>query len=207
MEPQTDGAMDEAYFMILYACQRTFNLPQWAHSFASFTQVIRDRQELRVNPEQSFSISWLPQSQRINIWGDPEAGTNLDLDPTFAWAAGLECAVSAVGPFRIKPELHARARERWSFLEAHGPQFVVLDDDYRPEKATNCIHAISDLGLTKELLDTGMAYGKRATRKLAEYLQPWIMSPQQTHPWLIDLLGLKKHPVEIEAPSATAPKA
>jgi hypothetical protein len=179
-----------AYYMMLFACQRTVNFPQYAHSFAVFMHVHHDRLEPRLDREQTFCLSWLPRRLEINFFGRPEPGKNFHLDETLNWAASLNAHVSAWGPFRIKPDLHLQARQRHDFLKSGEAQFVVLDNFHRPYLATNCIHAISDVGLTPQLFRTGTAYGNRATQKLVNYFQPWILEPDRVHPWAADLMNL-----------------
>lgn len=181
---------DHAHFLVLFANQRFINLPQYAHSFAIFGRITRERGRPRLDDQETFCLSWLPKRLEISIFGDPEPGSNMSLETTLAWAASINTRVTALGPYLIKPELHRKAHERRLFLESEIPQFVVLDGAYRPHRATNCIHAISDLGLTPEPLRTGMAYGVRASQKIASYFRPWIEGPAHHHPWLAELLGL-----------------
>jgi hypothetical protein len=186
--------MGAAHFMILLANQRMLNLPQYAHSFACFVRAAAGKG----TPEQAFIISWLPQTLQIALFDNPEPGVNLALPDTLAWAASIETRIHALGPFRIQPELYDKAQARRAFLESGTPGFVVMDGNYRPLKATNCMHAISDLGLTPELLDTRFSYGLSANRKIVEYFRPWIETPDQTYPWVAELLGLNQEHIEFQ---------
>jgi hypothetical protein len=192
--PALEGPAD---FLVLLATQRTFNLPQYAHSFACFVRVAASGQR-RLEAEQTFVISWAPRTLEIVIFDNPEPGTNLGLQATLDWAASLKTRIHAMGPFHIKPELYEKARRRRDFLESGTPGFVVLDGNYRPDRATNCMHAISDLGLTPDLLDTGLSYGLGANRTIIEYFRPWIEAPEQTHPWVAELLGLQGEHIEFQ---------
>ncbi|MFO0966479.1 MAG: hypothetical protein U0793_12960 [Gemmataceae bacterium] len=187
--------IDDAHYLIVFACQRRLNLPNFAHTFATFAHVVRDGGVPRLDDEQSFSISWLPRSLDISFFGAPTIGGNIGLDVTLRWVRKRGAQSSAWGPFRIKPDLHRRARERADYLAGGVPQFVVLDGRTRPDRAFNCIHALSDLGLTKELLGTGIAYGNRASRKVARYLRPWFEDDAKAHPWVWDTFWREKHPV------------
>jgi hypothetical protein len=181
----------DQHFLILLANQRRLNLPQFAHSFALFVHVVRSSTSTRVDGRHTFSISWLPRSLAISIFGSPEPGVNLAVRDTLDWAASIASPVTARGPYRIKPEFFERARQRREFLDSGSSQFVVLDGKHRRDGAFNCMHAISDLGLTPHLLDTGFAYGLRANQRILDYFSPWILDANQTHSWLADLLELR----------------
>jgi hypothetical protein len=186
---------NHAYFMTVFACQRRFNLPNYAHTFAAFAHVVRDRGVPCLEDQRSFSISWLSRSREIAFFGRPVSGVNLGLRQTLDWALIRGTQVSAWGPFQITPELFDCAQRRAAYLKSGVPRFVVLDRGTRPRRAFNCIHALSDLGLTSDLLGTGIAYGNRASLKVVKYFKPWIADSARTHPWVADLLQLERYPV------------
>ena len=70
------------------------------------------------------------------------------------------------------------------------PRYVVEDLLFRPHRATNCIHALSDLGLTTSLLHTLGSHGREASWKVVYYLAPWIQNPSQTHKNVLKAFGL-----------------
>lgn len=183
----------KSWYLTVFACQRWLNLPHHAHSFAAFVEVEKDEQGRR-GMETSFVISWLPKSLEIGLFRWPEPGQILNLEQTLDWSLSLGAQATAWGPYEIKEELFRKARERYADLQTGITQFAVLDYWYRPIMATNCIHALSDLGLTKNVLATGFAYGRSASRKILRYYQPWILN-QRTHPWVGDVLNLNRYPL------------
>jgi hypothetical protein len=192
--PSSSGT--QASYAVLFAQQRRINLPHYAHSFGAFVQV--DETPNGPANEQVVVISWLPRSLKIGFFRAAEPGHNLLLPATFDYAQTLGTFVSAWGPFRIRNMLFEKARDRYLQLESGATKYVVLDNGTRPLQATNCIHALSDLGLTDKLLSTGTAYGMRASRKIVRYLQPWIMDSFRTHPWVADLLCLNRYAIEYQ---------
>jgi len=174
-------AADEACFLLLLTCQARFNLPQHAHSFAAFARLRRDGGRACLEADEAFVISWLPRKLEVTLMTESEPGVNFDLPATLKWASERGACTSAWGPFHVQEALYARAAERRAFLESDVPRFVILDAAYRPRQAINCIHAISDLDLTVELLDTGLAWGRRANRILVDYFRPWMIAPSRTH--------------------------
>ena len=52
---------------------------------------------------------------------------------------------------------------------------------FRPQRATNCIHALSDLGLTTSLLHTLGSRRRAASTKVLNYLGPWIRNPSRVY--------------------------
>lgn len=184
------------HYMVLLANQRNAFLPHCAHSFAAFLEAEMDPRDGSLTPINQFVISWLPVSLKIAFLRFPEPGRNLDLDATFNWACTIKSKVSAWGPFRIDEMLFRKARQRYDYLETGITQYVVLDNFYRPFMASNCIHAISDLDLTPNLLTTGISYGIAASRKVAHYLRPWLIRPDRTHPQVAEILGLNRHDIQ-----------
>jgi hypothetical protein len=53
---------------------------------------------------------------------------------------------------------------------------------------------LSDI-VSDGLLATGTAHGEAASGMAVRHLQPWMIDPAETHPWVSDGLDLKKHPI------------
>ncbi len=75
-------------------------------------------------------------------------------------------------------------------------KYVMIDDAFgsRPNQATNCIHAASDLGITPYLFLTGMKWGKRASFAVLKYYRSngLLIEPLAVNPAVIDHWGLDK---------------
>jgi hypothetical protein len=150
-----------------FGCQRPLNPPRFAHTWAVLWKS-NDATATFENAEHAV-ISWLPRSGRIRLKRPPAAGKNFSVSETRAFLKGPGSKIKTWGPFRVHKKLYELALERIAELESGRIQFVVLDNDYRPDRATNCIHALSDLGLTAELLNTGVRRGFSATQRVVKY--------------------------------------
>jgi hypothetical protein len=142
---------------------------------------------------ESHTISWLPASLNIVLLRrDPEQGKNFDLPSTLKIAKSQGADVSAWGPFQIRKELYDRALAQIKRLETGKVGFKALDRAFRPDAATNCFHAISDI-VDGPLLNTGTAFGAPASEMVVQHLSPFFVEPRQPQPWVADALGLQKY--------------
>lgn len=196
-----DVARETAYYVTLFSSQRPFNWPCYAHSFASFTRVRPRPARPGAYQTDTFTISWLPKTLCVCFWASPGEGQNRTLPETFEWALNLQARISAWGPYRIDSQLYEKAQDRYCQLEKGKLEYVCLDNYYRPHRATNCIHALSDLGLSPHLLRTGFSCGESATRKIIRHYSPWILEPVRQRAWLTGLLGLERYPIVFREPS------
>lgn len=192
---------EDRYFMLIFASQGIRFLPQCAHTFATF---------VRAGGENALeldcrTISWLPVDLDIKIlrlW--PEPGRNCSLAETIALAQAKDARLMLWGPYAVEKELYDRATRQVERLHAGQVQYKAIDFGFRPELATNCFHAISDLDTDFGLLRTGAAFGASASALVAQHLQRWVIEPDATHPWLLDRLGLDRTFVEIQQLSSAA---
>jgi hypothetical protein len=188
----TSTQAQTANYMMVFGAQRPFNPPGFAHTFAVFLRVHGDVVK-RADP-----MSWVPTSLKIRFLAPPEPGKNLPLMETLDWLQKIMGArgwICAWGPLEIEHVLYDKALTRIKQLGAGRIQYVVLDGPYRPDRATNCIHALSDLGLTARLLGTGWKRGESASRAVVEYFRRWIINPTTTYPELARQLGLDAYEI------------
>lgn len=180
----------DAYYMVVFCYQGVPAFPQSAHTFAAFVRAAPRR---RGTPKiiESKTISWLPATLSVRLISGPEPGRNLSLQETLNHAAAIGARVSAWGPFQIKKDLFDRAFKQATRLERGDVLYKAVDYGWRPAVAINCFHAICDLDTDLGLLTTGIAYGKSATNLVVNHLRRWMIQPEQTHPWLLEKLGLK----------------
>src|SRR5262249_52091114 len=100
--------------------------------------------------------------------------------------------VTAFGPYQIKKDLYDGALAQIDRLNSGKVAYKALDKKFRPgEAAVNCFHAISDI-VGGPLLDTGTAFGQKATVMVRNHLAAGIMNDRGRQPWLTEPLGLKK---------------
>jgi hypothetical protein len=184
----------------MFAAQTLVNRPVESHTWGAFVREtpIPNSQESEL--DDANIISWLPRTLVIEPFGGPEPGTNLDLPTTLKWAFEVKNRnVYAWGPFEIKEMLLEHAAERASQLEGGSVEYVMIDDAFfgsRPNKATNCIHAVSDLDLTSQLLFTGVEHGRSASQAVLNYFKRhgWVINPRVVHPDIATRLDLDKYP-------------
>ena len=70
------------------------------------------------------------------------------------------------------------------------------DDENAPGRVCGSFHAISELAqeLPRPRLEPS-ARGEPMGRMLAVHLKPWLLEPQQVHPWVAGRLGLQDYPI------------
>ena len=100
------------------------------------------------------------------------------------------------GPFRVSPGLFERARAQAARLRSGSVLYKVIDGDFRPDEATNCIHAVADIDADAGLLYTGVDYGTAAASLITYHFRRWMIDPHQTHEWVWNRLGLCGLPIE-----------
>jgi hypothetical protein len=95
------------------------------------------------------------------------------------------------GPYRIRRTLYNQAVEQEARLKSGRVLYKAVDRWFRPGVASNCIHAVSDLGADNGLLESGQAAGDAASRQVVRHLGPWVTEGDRTHAWVAGRLGLK----------------
>ena len=185
---------DDRHYMLIFAYQGTPVLPRTAHTFATFVRAAGDKDRVI----ETHTISWLPASLAVRpIRALPEPGRNLNLDETLKVAKSMNARIALWGPYRIDKELYERALKQIERLNRGAVSYKAVDAATRPDGALNCFHAVSDLDTERGLLATGTAFGEAASAMVASHLRRWIIQPDQTHPWLIDRLGLKNDELQV----------
>jgi hypothetical protein len=187
---------DESYYLIVYAAQRTPNVPRYTHTFATVVKATgegKDRSKYKI---EAHTISWIAKSKEVVLARTkPEPGINLSLQDSMRLAASFDEKVSMWGPFEIKKELYERALKQIGRLESGKVEYKAVDLRFRPETAMNCIHAVCDLDADEGLLETNTARGNEASRMVAVHLRRWMIKPEQTHAWVSEWLGLEEFSV------------
>ena len=120
---------------------------------------------------------------------------NLDLEQTLRFARGLSARVYEWGPYRIRPELYERGLRQIERLNSGAIQYKALDGAWRPDAASNCIHAVSDIDADDGYLTVDGAYGVPASARVVEHLSRWLIQPGREHPSIDEKLGLSGQPI------------
>jgi hypothetical protein len=192
----TAARAEDFYYVVVFGSQRAPNWPRYSHTFATFVKATGAGPSPAAYRLESHTISWSPRTLDVRAARLlPEAGVNLDLHTTLRWAQSLGADVYQWGPFRIRKELYDRALAQIARLGSGAVQYKVIDAGYRPHRASNCIHAVSDLDADRGLLETGALHGEAASQRVALHLRRWMVEPSQVHAWVGARLGLGAYPI------------
>jgi ABC-type phosphate/phosphonate transport system substrate-binding protein len=177
------------YYLSVFAFDSVPRRAQFSHTFATFIKSSGGSAE-------AHTISWLPRGQHIEIARtQAEPGINLDLNQTLRFARDVSARVYEWGPYRIRPELYERSLRQIERLNSGHIQYKALDGAWRPDAASNCIHAVSDIDAGDGYLTVGGAYGVAASARVVEHLRRWMIQPGQEDPSTREKLGLSGQPV------------
>lgn len=175
----------DRHYLLIFASQGQPVVPQTSHTFAVFAKSNGESKEC-----ETQCISWMPQNLQIELLrSTPVNGKNLNLDESFKWARSIKARTTMWGPFLIKPELYEMAVAQVKRLNSNAVDYLALDGTRR--RASNCIHAVSDLDTTRGRLNTGTAFGESASQAVLRHFERYILEDDQPTQWLIDQLGLK----------------
>jgi hypothetical protein len=183
---------DDAYYMIIFGQQDKTDRVDSSHTFATFVKTTGEGADKTKYALDTHTISWMPRSLDVKLLRRPEEGVNLDLKDTLAHAKATKCKVCMWGPFHIKKELYDRALQQQARLQKGDIDYKALDLRFRPDAATNCIHAVCDIDTDKGLLETGSACGNEASYMVLKHLNRWIIDYDGTHDWIGQRLDLGK---------------
>jgi len=171
-------------------------VPRFTHTFATFVKATGEGNNKTKYKVEEHTISWIAQTKEIVVArAKPEPGVNLSLKESLVLATSLEEKVSMWGPFEIKKELYDRALKQIDRLESNKVEYKAIDLRFRPESASNCIHAVSDIDADDGLLETGTACGDEASQAVATHLRRWMIKPEKTHAWVSKRIGLDDYSI------------
>jgi hypothetical protein len=177
------------YYVSVFAFDSVPRRAQYSHTFATFIKSSGGSVE-------AHTISWFPQSRRIEVARtQSEPGMNLDLDQTLRFARSLDARVYEWGPYRIRPELYERGLRQIERLNSGRIAYKVLDGAWRPDAASNCIHAVSDIDADDGYLTVDGAYGVEASTRVVEHLSRWIIQPDREYLSIQEQFGLSGQPI------------
>jgi ABC-type phosphate/phosphonate transport system substrate-binding protein len=204
---QEPGQGEPEYYLCVFAFEGVPRRAQYSHTFATFIKASEGSVE-------AHTISWLPRSKHIEVARtQSEPGINLDLHQTLSFARGLSAGVYEWGPYRIRPELYERSLRQIERLNSGRIQYKVLDGAWRPDAASNCIHAVSDIDAGDGYLTVDGAFGVAASARVVDHLSRWMLQPGREHPSIQEKLGLSGQPItgvasngELAAAAAVAAK-
>jgi hypothetical protein len=196
LQHRPDEKEAHEFYMLIFSAQRALNRPKYTHTFATFVKTRGRDASSGPHLLESHTISWLAAKKKVclfRLW--PEPGANLDLTTSLEWALSVQARISMWGPFQIRKAFYDKALIQKARLESGTIQYKVFDAGYRPAAASSCIHGVCDIDRDRGLLWTWLRYGESASQHIAIFFLPWMICPEQTHPWVGDRLGLSDYPI------------
>jgi hypothetical protein len=167
------------YFLTIFGFQTFPNFLRTAHTFAIARKTAAD-----LTPTEEHLISWLPDGGVIHIHG-AEKGRNYTLEETLEFKKP-GAVVRELPTEEVAEEFFQSFIARKTELESGRVKFIMNDNfTTRPHKATNCIHAVSDLPIALAklpMLDTFSLHGYEASFAVYRYLEQWYLPKGKTPP-------------------------
>jgi hypothetical protein len=193
----TPAAAGESYYVVVFASQRPHDGPSNSHTFATFVHAVMHEPSGKAAVLETLTISWMPETLQVHACRlHPEEGVNLGLHATLDWALANRHRLSYWGPYEITAELFERARRQGDRLASGAERYKTVDTGCLAREVSNCIHAVSDLAYEAPRLRIGSpGWGEAASQFVALSLAPWMIDRAQTHPWVLDALGVADYPL------------
>jgi hypothetical protein len=186
-----------AYYVLVFGSGRSGGRLRRSHAFATFVRTWGEGPNQPAWSVEAQTISWLPQRLDIDPTRPlPEPGINLDLHTTLAHVLARGERVWLWGPFATDPLLHERAVRQARRLAGGAVLYRAADHGFPPGRVSNAVHAVSDLAEEWPRLEVApSAMGEPTGGLLALHLRPWLLQPDEVHPWLEARLGLEDYPI------------
>lgn len=166
----------DRFFVTVYASQDGRGSARKSHCFATFERWAAQAETGGQNKLiERFTISWMPQSERIHLLRRPEMGRNLTEGESLAWASRNRLGTAKWGPFEINSLGYDGAVRQFHRLSGRQIAYKALDRRFRPGVASNCIHAISDI-VPGPLLNTGTRRGWDAGALIVSHFRPFFVT-------------------------------
>jgi len=185
------GENHDSYFMMIFAQEGPGHEPWLSHTFATFVKASGSGTNKNQYKIEGHTISWLPATLDVRLLRlSPERGKNFSLEETLRRAKSLNLRITMWGPYQINEELYERAVRQEKHLKQGAIGYKALDGRFRPNVASNCFHAISDVDADNGLLNTGTAHGDEATLMVLNHLKRWLLRPEEVHDWVARRMGV-----------------
>lgn len=198
------AAADERCYVVIFGAQPTPKIIRDSHTWATFVRTVGEGPDPAGYQVFAHTISFVPASLRVRTLAlDPEPGINLDLEGSLAYCRDRGAAVTAWGPFLIRPQVYQRSLEVYSLVGSGAVRYRAIDT-LTNQFVADCIHAVTAVDPKfgrghYPLIRTGKAASRYIAGQIATRTDPEILNPDQ--PWILAALGLDRHPVEVILPS------
>jgi len=188
----------EAFYVMVFGSQQTPPKPNYSHSFATFVRATWPGDEPCANSAEleMHTISWLPANMIVRTNAlFPEVGHNFHLYETLCYAYRNCERVSMWGPYQIECDLYRRALKQKALLESGAVRYKADDMGRKPDRVSNCIHAVSSVAEGYRLRVVEPGFGEMASWAITKRFRPWIIDEDQVHTWVSSGIGLDEYPI------------
>ena len=183
-------------YLLVFASDAVPYRPTRAHTYAAVVQIER---QPGYPPKllHLASLSWLPKNKIIRAFAPAETGRNVPLHETIQTSLREQRIVHMWGPYRIRPELADKFRERQATVESsfqyRGACFL------SKRKICDCVRSIEEMITEKRRFIGVFGYGAASSSVVVKKAVPWIIHPQQSHAWVATMIGLDRYPINRRA--------
>ena len=200
--PGRAGA-EERHYVVVFGAQPSPKIIRDSHTWATFVRTVGEGPDPAGYQVFAHTISFVPAALRVRTLAlDAEPGMNLDLEGSLAYCRDRNAAVTAWGPFLIRPDLYRRSLETYALVSNGTVRYRAIDT-LANRLVSDCIHAVTAVDSKfgrghYPLIRTGKGASRYIAGQIATRTDPDFANPDQ--PWLLSSLGLGRHPVEIILP-------
>lgn len=179
-------------YLLVFAGDAVPYRPTRAHTFAAVVQIER-KPGCPPKLLHLSSLSWLPKDEKIRAFAPPKTGRNVPLHETIQTVLKEKRIVHMWGPYHICPELADKFRARQLKVEScflyRGACFLSR------MHICDCVRSIEEMITGKRRFIGVLGYGAAGASVVVREANPWIIHPQQTHPWVATIVGLDRYPI------------
>jgi hypothetical protein len=187
---------EEFYYLMVFGSQQAPLSVKYSHTFAVFVKATGQGPWASAYTLEAHTISWLPANLDLRPAAlFPECGRNFDVYTSLRVVLATGQHVSLWGPYQIRRELYEGALGQIAYLESGQIGYKVIDTGYPADRASNCIHAVSDLAGVPWVRVFSPWFGQVAAGFVTRLLSPWIIDAGRRHDWVASRLGLDAYPL------------
>ncbi len=173
-------------YLVIFSADGIPYKPSKTHTFAAIVTV-ETAPGGKPRVVELPSLSWLPATGYFRSLAIlPETGRNVPLDKTLRDCMAARSHVCVWGPYLVQPELTRMFRARIAAVES-GFKYkgACL---FSPLDVCDCARAVEEMVGPRRYIGV-FGYGAAASVVIQKY-SPWLIQPEQTHPWAASLIGL-----------------
>jgi hypothetical protein len=191
--PASPPAAEAEDYLIIFSADSIPYRATRTHTFVAVVSVERGR-DCPPRVVCLRSLSWLPATGKVRgLAMRAEAGRNVPLDETLHTYLAAGRCVCMWGPYRIRPELaetfHARVATVESWFQYRAACRL------SPRHVCDCARSVEEMVEARRRYIGVFGYGAAAASVIVQKLSPWMIEPEQCHPWVGTLIGLDGYPL------------